>query len=310
MAADGSRHRVGIIAESTYGTTPASPTFSTFRHTNCSLKTAKDSFLSEELRADRQISDFRHGVKRVEGGVDFELSYGGVFHDILEAVLGGTWTAAGASGSAGDTLKAGVTRRSFSIAREFTDVTTSGGDVYRTFTGCELDQLNLTINPNAIITGSVAVLGQDETAGTSAPGTFATASTARPFDSFSGTISEGGGSIAVVTGLELAIANGLAARYVVGSDTTLQPSQGRINITGTVTAFFESVTLLNKFLNETESSLEFSLTDGTNTYTFEIPRIKYGDADTPTNGDGPVTLSLPFQALYNTSDASNIVVTR
>lgn len=310
MSADGSRHRVGLVAESSYGTTPSSPTFATFRHTGSSLKTAKDSFVSEELRADRQIADFRHGVKRVEGGIDFEFLYDSVFHDVLEAVLGGTWTEAGASGTAGDTLKAGVNRNSFTIVREFTDVDDAGADVYATHTGCELDQLSLTLNPNGIVTGSVTVLGQDTTTATTNPGSFSAASTAKPFDSFSGSISEGGSPIAIVTGLELQIANGLAARYVVGTDTTIRPSIGKINVTGTLTAFFESKALVDKFLNETESSVEFSLTDGTNTYTFELPRIKYSDADYPTNGDGPITLSLPFQALYNSADSSNIIITR
>lgn len=302
MSADGSRHRVGIAAETSYGVPPSPLTLATFRHTGSSLKVAKDSFVSEELRADRQIADFRHGVKRVEGGIDFELSYGGVFDDVFEAVLGGTW--------ATDTLKAGTARKSFCIVREFTDVDDAGADVYMSFTGCELDQLSLTVNPNGIVTGSVTVLGQDGSTDTTAPGTFTAATTAKPFDSFSGSLSEGGSPIAIVTGLELQIANGLATRYAVGSDTTLRPSQGKINVTGTVTAFFESKALVDKFLNETESSIEFSLTDGANTYTFELPRIKYSDADAPTNGDGPITLSLPFQALYDATDASNIIITR
>lgn len=310
MSADGSRHRIGMVAESTYGTTPATPTFVTVRNTGSSLKTTKDTFNSEELRQDRQIVDHRHGVKRVEGGIDFELSHGGAFDTILEAVMGGTWTEAGAVGVDGDTLKAGVTRRSFSLIREFTDVTDAGGDVYALHSGCEFDQLSLTINPNGIVTGSVSVLGKDTVTSATTDGTFSAPTTAQPFDSFSGSVSEGGASIAIVTGLELQIANGLAARYVVGSDTTLRPSQGRINITGNLSVFLESKALIDKFLYETESSLEFTLTDGTDSYTFNLGSIVYGDADYPTNGDGPVTLSLPFQAIYNATDASNIIITR
>lgn len=255
MSADGSRHRAGLIAEVTYGTTPASPAFATMRNTGASLKTTKDTFNSEELRQDRQIVDHRHGVKRVEGGIDFELSYGGAFDTILEAVLGGTWTEAGAVGVNEDTLKAGVTRRSFSIIREFTDVNDAGADVFALHTGCEFDQFSLTVNPNGIVTGSVTVLGKDTTTSATIPagGSFTAPTTAQPFDSFSGSINEGGSSIAIVTGLELQIANGLTTRYVVGSDTTLRPSQGRINITGNLSVFLESKVLIDKFLKDRKS---------------------------------------------------------
>lgn len=63
------------------------------RRVSSGLTLSKDTFQSAEIRSDRQIADFRHGTKRVQGPVDGELSpltYG----DWFEAALRGTWAAA------------------------------------------------------------------------------------------------------------------------------------------------------------------------------------------------------------------------
>lgn len=75
------------------GTDPGASGAQILRRVSSSLTLAKDTYQSAEIRADRQIADFRHGTKRVTGGVSGELSpqtYG----DFFEAVLRGSWAAA------------------------------------------------------------------------------------------------------------------------------------------------------------------------------------------------------------------------
>ena len=84
--------------------------------------------------------------------------------------------------------------------------------------------------------------------------TYDAGTTSSPFDSFSGTIEEGGSAIAIITELSLTLENGLSPLFVVGSDTAECISIARSNLSGSVTAFFESEALYEKFLNETESS--------------------------------------------------------
>ena len=84
--ANGSRHSMRYIAESTYGTTPATPAFKPIRHTSTTLGLSKESLQSEEIRDDRQIADFRHGAYQVGGDMNIELSFAS-FDDLLEAVL-------------------------------------------------------------------------------------------------------------------------------------------------------------------------------------------------------------------------------
>lgn len=308
--ANGSRHSMRIVAESAYGTTPANPVFDIIRHTGTTLGLSKESLQSEELRDDRQISDFRHGAYQVGGDINVELSYGS-FDKLLEAVLGGTWEAdTPAVGT--DRLKAGTTRRSFTIERFFGDILTVDKPYHR-FTGVEFNTLSLAINANAMVTGAFGVLGQNMATSTAivTGATYNPATTTSPLDSFTGTLQEAGVPIAVITEIQLNVENGLEARYVVGSKQSIRPSIGRSNVSGQVTAYFENSTLLDKFINETESSIVFELPDGAgNLYTVTLPRIKYTGGQPDVDGEGPITLSMPFQALLDATTGTNIIIDR
>lgn len=303
--ATGARSGITYIAESTFGTTPGTPAMIALRVTGSTIELGKEGFQSEELREDRQIGEFRHGMRSVTGDINFELAHG-VFDDFLEAVLGGTWTSE--APTTPQTLKAGTTSRSFSIERRFTDI-----DQYQVFTGCAANTLSLSVSPNAIVTGSVGLLGRDMTvSGTTLDSSPTAAPANAPLDSFSGTLNEDGSAIATVTGIELSIDNGISPAQVIGADTTPELVLGRSNVTGTMTAYFEDASLLDKFVNETESTLDFKLDDpdGTNHLKFTLPRIKYTGASIPVDGQDSITVSLPFQALYDTTDATNIIIER
>lgn len=383
--AAGSRHSMGYIAEVTYGTTPATPTFTYLRHKSTSLGLSKSSFQSEELRTDRQISDFRHGTKSVGGDIAVELSSQS-FDDFIQAALGGTWavkatktattiSAAAADnsyndsgngfvtagfevgdhvvvtgftgnvanniadgvitavtagkitigGTDGDVIvddaagesvtiatisdkcDVGTTRRYFTIERKFADITQ-----YLRYTGSEINTMALSVQPEGIIGVTFGIVGQAEATDTAiiSGATYSAATTTSPMDGFSGSITEGGSAIAVVTEVTLNLDNALQPLFVVGSDETIFPSIGRSNVTGTLTAYFENATLRNKFINETESALTFTVGDGTNTMKFICPRIKYSGGQPDVGGEGPVTLSMPFQALLDSTTNTNLRVIR
>ena len=100
--ANGSRHSMALVAETEAGTTPATPDFTPIRQTGTTLALTKEALQSNELRADRQIADMRHGNKQVGGDISTELSYGGslcetVPFDLTELIpkLSGNKTATG-----------------------------------------------------------------------------------------------------------------------------------------------------------------------------------------------------------------------
>lgn len=307
--ADGSRHEAYLVAESTYGTTPADPTIETLRLTGTNIAVQRDSFQSAELRSDRQIADFRLGTIQVPGDLNVELSHES-FEDIILAVMMGASYVADTPVTGTKQAKAGITRRSFTFIRNFTDLPTMP---YHIFKGVEFNTWQLSVTANAIVTSTFGIVGQsgDPAANLSGLGSVTTndPTTTKVFDSFSGSILEGGNNIAVVTEVTLNLQNGLAPRFVIGSKETIRPSVARSNLTGQITAYFDSPTLLQKFLDETPSSLEFTLSDAAgNDMTFKIPNIVYTSAPPDVTDEGPITLALPFQALLDSATDTNFII--
>ena len=246
----------------------------------------------------------RHGAKKGTFEFGFELSYGS-FDTILAALCLSAWDT--------NVLKTGVTRNSFCIERYFADNTTGN---YHRLLGSEFNTLKLTASTNGIVKGSIGGIFQDLVIASAAiaSSTYNDAATTSPFDSFiaTGSLEEGGSSIAVVSELSLDLSNGLEPFYAMfGKGLTMRPTVGRSKLTGSLTARFEDETLLEKFLDETESSITLTLADAaTNELEISLPRIKYTGGTPDVGGEGPVTIALPFEALYDSDDESNIVFTR
>jgi hypothetical protein len=289
---------IAFVPEVTFGTTPDTPTMKLLRFTGGFPNVEKPGFVSEEIRSDGQITDMRHGMRRVNADLGFELSYG-AFDAWLEAALGGTWTT--------NVLKAGRTARFFTLEERHTDISQ-----YAVTTGAVINSMSLNIQPEAMVTGSFGIIGRNQAwSGTSLGSPTAVASHP-PFSGFTGTINEGGSAIANLTALELNIARNVEPIFVVGpSDLAKEMTLGQNVITGTATFLLESATLLSKFLNETESSLEVTL-DGPagGDLTILIPRLKYTSGARQRGVGTSLVVSMSFQALYSSGSASNIVVTR
>lgn len=299
--ANGAQHSLHFVAEVTYGTTPSTPTWTPIPHNGTTLAITKDAIESEKLRGDRQVEDFRHGNKQVGGDITSELEYGAL-DSILEATLCGTWDT--------NVLESGTTRRSFTLERKFADLATPE---FHRYTGCEFNTMGLSIAPNAMVTATFGVIGKDLAIATSevASSTYSADVGNTPFDSFTGSISEGGSTIATVTSLDVTIENGLEALFSVGSPTTNRPSIGKSRVTGSVTTYFDSKTLYEKFINETESSISCTLTDvDGNDYVILLPRVKYNSGQPDVSGEGAVTVAMDFVALYDDTEETNIRITR
>jgi hypothetical protein len=296
--ARGSRVAVTYGMESVWGELDTAATLYELRVTGIGVTLSKDSFQSQELRSDRQIADLRHGMFSVAGDIPVELSHTS-FDDIIESAMFEDWTSS-------NTIVTGTTMKSFTLQKHFSDI-----NEYHVFPGCVVNSWSLNVTPNGLITSVFNVMGETmETTAAAWSGSASAKSANSPFDAFTGTLSEGGVVNALVTGIDMTLSNQLTALQVVGNNKAIGLTDGRANITGTMTAYFANSTLLGKFINETESSLEFTLGDGVNTMTFEMPRIKYSGGDVPVNDEGPIILNMPFQALYSAGDGYSLQITR
>ena len=300
--ATGAQTSLHYVAESTWGTTPATPTWTPICYNSCSLGISKDSIEDDCLSSNRQIKGLVTGTRQASGDIGSRLAYG-EFDTLLEAALGGTW--------ASDVLKVGTIERSFSFEKRFNLAI----DEYHRFTGEKVNTLAISIQPNANVGLTFGMIGKDldsdNLTSQVAGSTYSSASTNIPFNSFTGAITEGGGSTAIVTGLDINLENGYEPAFALMSTTGIEPIAGKSRVTGTVTAYYESKALYEKFLNDTASAITVTLEDvAGNTLEIDLPSIKYTGGNPEVSGEGPVTVALEFTALYSVADASQIVLTR
>ncbi len=82
--------RLGL--ENVWGEVPAVPALQTLEKVSWSVSLKKESYVSNRMRADRQVAYMRHGVRSADGDLTDELSLGA--HDrLLAAAFAGEWTA-------------------------------------------------------------------------------------------------------------------------------------------------------------------------------------------------------------------------
>lgn len=152
--ASGIFKQVVIKREVTYGTAPAASGAQLMRRAQSTIDLTKETYQSAEIRPDMQVADFRHGVRRIQGSLQGELSPK-TYSDIFAAVLKREFTAGVSATSLSITIAAG-TGSSFTVTRGAGSFLTDGfkiGDVVRLTAGT-FNANNL--NKNLLITGLTA----------------------------------------------------------------------------------------------------------------------------------------------------------
>ena len=114
-------------------------------------------------------------------------------------------------------------------------------------------------------------------------------------------------AIATVQSADFTISNNAERVQVVGQTESYSIEMGRRIISGNMTVVLDGLDFYNYFLNETDKELHLKFdarrTGATNEYIeFVFPRIRVGGdgAEAPTpmvTGSGPLSLTVPFQAL-------------
>lgn len=369
-------------AEADTTTIPGVDSAQVLRRVASTLDLTKDTYESAEIRSDRQVADFRHGIRRVAGAIQGELSPGTYF-DFIEATNRDTATAGvvlseteltscvadnatskftfgggdpvalglgvgmvirftnlsvagnnatnftilsfgGTSNrdvtvtpaptdNASDTAftltvpgkttivpATGHVRRLFTFEHYHEDL-----DIARLFTECRVHGYQMSLPATGMATIEIPVMGRNMQVLETGSAPYFTSPTAAGTDGIAaavnGMLLVGSTQVGVVTGVELNAEVAGSGPAVVGQNFVPDIILGRFRLSGQVTALFDSATLLNNFLNESEVALLVRLdaTSAANTDAVSIylPRIKFGGAAVPATGEGEQTVTLPFQAL-------------
>ena len=198
------------------------------------------------------------------------------------------------------TPASGHVSRKFAIEHYFADL-----DIYELFTECRVGGMNLNLPATGMATVEIPMMGRDMEAGSGGSAPFFTA----PADvtetgilaAVNGLIRVQGVNQGVITGAQVNINLSPELPAVVGQNFAPEIFLGRTEVSGQLTAFFEDLTLVDYFRNETEISvllyLLASSADAADAMTIFLPKVKLGNAQAGIEGEGGVPLTMPFQAL-------------
>jgi hypothetical protein len=125
-----------------------------------------------------------------------------------------------------------------------------------------------------------------------------------------GAVTEGGSAIAYITNIQLNIDSGLNPNFVLASSTVRDFTAGIRKVNGTFTALFESNAIMNKFIAGTNTSFAFTVSDGTNSYKFEMKNVSYTAATIGVTNAATIPVAVTFEADYFATDASTLVITK
>lgn len=371
-AADGSKVLRTIFPEAVAGTAAAGA-YQTLRlKAGAKIELTRNLIQSNELRSDRQQGAPGNGTKSVSVSLPVEFSHG--THDaLIEAVMGGTWTA--------NVLKVGNVVRTFAIEETHTDV----GMLERA-TGVQFGMCSISKKNDAIVEGEFSGIGRalkiaqttgvnlayDSTGKTitratagfitkdgwavgdsitglgnadagnnnTTPwvittltdtvmtfttaagivtkasaagitlnlGTVATsivaATTNAPWDSLTGTVSEGGVVIGAVTGWDLKIEQEVKPLNELGSDTAQGSRVGVFKLSGNMSVYFENQNLRKKFASGTSTTISLVLGNtATGTLQFDMGTVRYS-SNSKNSDDAEIIQTAAFTATYTATDTT------
>ncbi|MDH3377782.1 MAG: phage tail tube protein [Gammaproteobacteria bacterium] len=207
----------------------------------------------------------------------------------------------------GSFIKNGVTRKSFTIEKEFSDVVVTTDSphtgAFQYFTGMRVGTVSLTIAPGSIINGSFTFEGKQAfsvgaTIGDGLPTEVSTADVLNAVDNITDILINGvEDPNCSFTSVEFSIENNLRAQPCIGSLANSGIGLGRTNVTGTIEAYLLDRTFFERYLNFDTVSISFRATLGGDSYLFDFPAVKFisGTTETPGN-DADVLVSVEFNA--------------
>jgi len=169
----------------------------------------------------------------------------------------------------------GTTQKSYSIEKTFEDLS----NIFEVLTGLTVNALSLNVQPDQIITGNFGFLGKSAASSASTVGDGS--NTAAPTDDVMNAIDHiaavvEGGSDYDITQFSLELANNLRARQQVGTLGAVSIGAGTVEITGTLQAYFNNSTVMDKYLNFTETEIMIVAEDGNGkAYVIDLPAVKY-----------------------------------
>ena len=299
----GANAQIQIGIESTYGT--ASSTGFVLPMNSCGVVGTKARNSPATLTGTRNPVEPFAGNQDVNGDIVVPIDSAAMPYWLI--TMFGDPTTTGASPYVHE-YKIASSMPSFTLEKAFTDI---DSNVYERFVGCKVSTFSMTAGGDGELVGSIGVLGAQMSEETSAMDASPTTVSIDRLDNFEAALTEGGGALTNATEVTINIDFGLDPdQFVIGgSGVRGDIPEGIVQVSGNLMTLFEDKTLLDKALNDTESSIKLTVTgSASSVFELEIQELLYAVNGIPVDGPQGLRTSLDFTGFYeNGSEASAIV---
>lgn len=197
-----------------------------------------------------------------------------------------------------DYYDVGTDRQTFSILTHYADADDGAGE-YHLYTGCEITGYSFDVSANANVTGSFTVIGRGYSPDAALPSgsTFNAKSESEIFAFVDGRIYQDNAALGLITSASINLDNAAQAQFAIGSDDAAFIERGRANTTLSLSSFFVDSTLLNKFVNEDESTVVILLDGNDGVMAFVCPRVVFTTGTPDVSGEASIVQNFDVQAL-------------
>ncbi len=303
ITARGGNARLAACFETTYGTLPSSPAGILLPINSSKIAVKQNLIESVTITGRRDPVQAGRGNIDVSGNVVIPIDQIAIGH-WLRGMFGDPATMGAGPYTHKFTL--GNTQKSLAFEQQFPDINT-----YELFNGCKISKFSLALAlNNSELTGSIDIMGAKRTLGNSPFSSTLTDSVLNRFSAFQGSVEEGGAAIATVVSADMNIEFGLDGdTFALGSNgVRADLVEGIVKVTGTIKALFQNTTLLNKAINNTESSLKLKLNSGTSSLEFFMEEVMYEQTSPGIEGSKGIFIELPYRAYYQNGTGNSVIV--
>lgn len=203
-------------------------------------------------------------------------------------------------------LTNGVLKKSFTLEKEFADVSQ-----FLAYRGMVPGQVSLNFASRSLVTGSMTFLGTEFKiqATTTLPGTPTPSKTFEITNTSTGVgnIWENGAPVSgtFIKNLTLNVDNSLRGNDAIGYVGFADISDGSFKVSGSFEAYFADGAMYNRFLQDIETSLNFSVQDELgNGYVFSLPKVNLSSGQVNAGArDQDIMATFEFMALSDDANA-------
>lgn len=284
---------VRFIPEVTLGVTPSSGTVRSLPFNSCTVAAEQNRTAPGTMTGRRDPVEPIMGNINVSGGITIPLDTN-AFGWILAMAFGNPTTTSLTGGKYQHVFKPGTEQPSISLEKAF-----SNGEYY-VDSGCKISSMGFSFGGDGELTCDVQMLGCNETINDEPIDSTVTELTLDRLNNFQAALRVDNAEVAVATEVTLDINFGLDEEgYAIGGQGfRSRINEGLLELTGSMTAFYDDDTYVQKAMNSTITALQIKLTKQGNSLQIDLPEVLFPRKSPTIEGSAGIMQNLDYGAFY------------